>query len=187
MPNIVKEMMIRELSAEIQDAEGMLMVNMSGLTVAETEELRTKLAEQDVPLRMVPNRIAKRALSNRGLDFPDGTLKGNVALSWGGPEAAIHAAKVVNDAPAKKEGRLGYVAGVLEGNILGAEDAAHMAEMPGKDELRAMILGCLSGPARGLVMCLNGNQSGLARVIQAHVDEGGGAPDGGEASTEGDG
>jgi large subunit ribosomal protein L10 len=170
MPNVVKEMMIRELSAELKGAEGMLIVNMSGLTVAETEVLRVKLAANDVPLRMVPNRLARRALADRGLPTPDGMLKGNVALSWGGPEAAIHAAKVVKDAPAQKEGRLSYLGAVLEGNVLGAADAAAMADMPGKNELRSMLLSCLSAPARGLVMCLAGNGAGLARVIQAHVD-----------------
>lgn len=183
MPNVVKEMMIRELTAELQGAEGMLMLSMSGLTVAETEALRVRLAEQNVPLRMVPNRLAKRALAERGFDVPDGIFKGNVGLSWGGPEAAIHAAKVVKDAPAKKDGRLGYAGALLEGNFLGAEDAASMADMPGKDELRAMLLGCLSGPARGLVVCLAGPGSGLARVIQARVDESGA----GETSTEGEG
>ena len=186
MPNVVKEMMIRELSAELKDAEGMLLVNMSGLTVAETEALRVKLAESDVPLRMVPNRLARRALADRGLATPDGMLKGNVALSWGGPEAAIHAAKVVKDAPAKKDGRLSYLGAVLEGNVLGPDDAAAMADMPGKNELRSMLLSCLSAPARGLVMCLAANGAGLARVIQAHVDAGS-ADDAGEASTEGAG
>jgi ribosomal protein L10 len=135
---------------------------------------------------MVPNRLARLALSDRGLTPPAGMLKGNVALSWGGPEAAIHAAKVVKDSPARKDGRLSYAGAVLEGNVLGPEDAASMADMPGKNELRSMILGCLSGPARGLVMCLAGNGAGLARVIQAHVDAAPAGPshDEGPASTE---
>jgi large subunit ribosomal protein L10 len=156
----------------------MLLVNMSGLSVAETEELRCKLAEQDVPLRMIPNRLARLALKERGFEAPVEMLRGNIAVSWGDPEAAIHAAKVVKTAPAKRDGRLSFVGGLLEGNVLGAEEAAHLASIPGRDELRAKILGCLSGPARGLVMCLAGPGGGLARVIQAHVDEGGGVEEG---------
>ena len=179
MPNIVKQMMIRELTEELKDADGLLMLSMKGLTVAETEALRTKLAENEVPLRVVPNRLARLALLERGIETPDGMLHGSVALSWGGPEDAIHAAKAVKDAPARKEGRLGYLGGVLDGSILSAEDAASMADMPGTDELRAMLLGCISGPARGLVVCLDGLGSGLARVLQAHVDQGGEAAESG--------
>lgn len=173
MPNVVKEMMVRELSAELEGAQGLLVIAMGGLTVAETESIRTKLAEARVPLRMVPNRLARLALREHGLEPPEGMLKGNVGLSWGGPEAAIHAAKVVKEAPPRKDGRLAYLGGMLEGNFLVADDAASMADMPSKDDLRAMILGCLAGPARGLVTCLAGPGSGLARVIQAHVDAAG--------------
>ncbi|MEM7311142.1 MAG: 50S ribosomal protein L10 [Planctomycetota bacterium] len=180
MPNVVKNMMVRELTDELKDADGMLLISMGGLTVEETEELRNKLAEQDVPLRMVPNRLTRIALKERGIDAPDDLLKGNVGISWGDAEAAIHAAKVVKEAPAKKDGRLGYRGGLMEGNLLGAEDAALLANMPGRDELRAMILGCLSGPARGIVQCLAGVPGGLARVIQARVDEAGDSPTEGE-------
>ena len=55
-----------------------------------------------------------------------------------------------------------------------ADDAAALAKLPSKDQLRAQILGCLSGPARGLVTVLAGPGSGLARVIQARIDEAGG-------------
>ncbi len=177
MPNVVKQMMVRELSQELKDAQGMLMVAMSGLTVAETEDLRDKLAEGHVPLRMVTNRLARIALKERGLEAPAGFFKGNVALAWGGPEAAIHAAKVMKQAPARKDGRLAYLGGVLEGAFLGAKDAAAMAEMPGKQELRAKIVSCLAGPARGLVTCLAGPGGGLARVLQAHADKGAPEPD----------
>ena len=44
--------------------------------------------------------------------------------------------------------------------------------MPDKDTLRAKILGCISGPAQGLVGVLNGNPSGLARLLQARIDKG---------------
>jgi len=184
MPNVVKQMMMRELNEELKDADGMLVVGLSGLTVKETEDLRNKLAEASVPLRMVPNRLARLALKDRGLDPPAGLFKGNVGISWGGPEAAIHAAKVMKAAPARKDGRLAYLGALLEGNFLDATDAASMAEMPSRDELRSRILGCLSGPARGLVVCLAGNGAGLARVLQARVDKGGGAPEAPEAPAE---
>ena len=173
MPNVVKDMIVREITSELKDAEGMLIVSMSGLTVEQSEDLRTKLAEQDVPLRMVPNRLTRLALKERGIDAPDDLLKGNVAISWGDPEAAIHAAKVVQEAEARKEGKLEFRGGLMEGNLLDAGDAAALAKLPSRDELRAKILGCLSGPARGLVSCLAGPGGGLARVIQARVDEGG--------------
>ena len=174
MPNVVKEMIVRELTDSLKDAEGILMVSMTGLSVAESEDIRNKLAEEDVPLRMVPNRLTRMALKKRGLDPPSEMIAGNVVLAWGDPESAVHAAKVMQAAPARKEGKITFLGGLMEGNLLDADDAAALAKLPSKDQLRAQILGCLSGPARGLVTVLAGPGSGLARVIQARIDEAGG-------------
>ena len=171
MPNVVKQMIVRELSNDLKDAESLLFVSMTGLTVAEAEDLRTKMAEHDVPLRMVPNRLTRLALKELGIEPPSEMLAGNVALSWGGPEETIQAAKLIHQAPPRKEGRLGVLGGFLEGKLLDAEQAGALASLPGHDELRAMLLSCLSGPSRGLVVLLAALPGALARVIQAHVDE----------------
>ena len=73
----------------------------------------------------------------------------------------------------KKDGKLGVRGGLLEGNLLGASDAAALSDVPDRPTLQAKLLGCISGPARGLVTVLDGNQSSLARVIQARIDAGG--------------
>jgi large subunit ribosomal protein L10 len=100
-------------------------------------------------------------------------FKGNVAVAWGNAEAAIGAAKVVSLSKLAKAGKLNVRGGVLEGNLLNANDAAALANVPDRRTLQAMLLGAISGPARGLVTVLDANQSGLARVLQAHIDQAG--------------
>ena len=40
MPNIVNQMVVRELQDEFKEAEGMVLVSFGGLTVEETSEIR---------------------------------------------------------------------------------------------------------------------------------------------------
>jgi len=80
MPNVVKQMMMRELTDALSDAEGLVIVSLAGLTVAETEGLRVSLAEQGVRLRVVRSRLARIALKARGLETPDGMLAGRVTV-----------------------------------------------------------------------------------------------------------
>jgi large subunit ribosomal protein L10 len=61
---------------------------------------------------------------------------------------------------------------MLEGNMLGEADAQALADVPDRDTVNAMILGAISGPARGLVGVLAANPAGLARLLQAKVDKG---------------
>ena len=171
MPNIVNQMVLRELEGALKDSEGVLLFSMDGLTVAENEEFRGSMAEGGVRVRIVRSTLARRALSGKGHEFPDEVFAGSTALTCGSPESTIHAAKVVSDSPLRKEGKLKVKAGVLEGNVLGQEDAMALANLPDKDTVRAMLLGVLSGPARGLATVINGSPSGLARVLQGRADK----------------
>ncbi len=178
MPNMINKMIVRELSEAFGSAQGMVIVNLNGLSAAESEGLRTSLAEQGVSLRVVRNRLARRALHESGIEAPDELLAGSVAMAWGAPEDAINAAKVLAKSEPGRKGKVRFRGGLLEGNMLDASGAAAMAKLPNKDELRAMMLGVLSGPARGVVGLLAAPSSALVRVIQARVDEGGSAAEG---------
>ena len=171
MPNLVNKLVKKDLTREFKDAEGMLLVTFGGLTVQESETLRTKLSEHGVKLSMIRNKLARQVLSERGCEFADGTFVGNTAIAYGGAEAAIHAAKIFTEKDVKKAGKVSLRAGLLSGSVLGAKDAEELADVPDMNTLRSKILGCLSGPARGLVTCLDGNTSGFARLMKARSEQ----------------
>ena len=176
MPNLINEIIVRQLSAEFARAEGMVVVAMTGLTVAQSEGLRDALAERGVRLRMVRNRLARLALAQRGVQASDELFGGNVACAWGSSEDAINVAKIVAKAARsvdpKKRAKIAFRGGFFEGSLIDARGAAALAELPGKNELRAQMLGLLSGPARALATLIAGPGSSLARVLQAKADKG---------------
>ncbi|MEL6713891.1 MAG: 50S ribosomal protein L10 [Planctomycetota bacterium] len=173
MPNLVNKMVVAELQEEFKDAEGMVVVSYAGLTVEENEDLRGKLAEKNVSFRMVRNSLAKKVLADRDIVFPDdAALKGNTGIAYGDAEAAIDAAKVFNEKDVKKAGKVKFKGGVLEGNPLDANGAKALADLPDRATLHAQLLGVIAGPARGLATVINQVPSSVARVIQAHVDDG---------------
>jgi large subunit ribosomal protein L10 len=176
MPNQINEIIVRQLSDDFARAEGMVIVSLTGLTVEETENLREALAEKGVRLRMVRNRLARLALKSRGLEAPEDLFVGSVACAWGSSEATIGVAKIVakavKSADPKKKSKLAFRGGFFEGNLIDARAAEALAGLPGKNEVRAMLLGVLSGPARSLATLLAAPGSSLARVVQARVDKG---------------
>ena len=106
MPNLVNQMLTTEYEREFSAADGMVLVSMAGLTVTESHELRGSMASKGIKLRMVRNKLARRVLAERGLEFPADTLAGNIGIAYGGPEAAIYAAKILTAPEAKKAGKL---------------------------------------------------------------------------------
>jgi large subunit ribosomal protein L10 len=177
MPNLINEIIVRQLSDEFARAEGLVIVSLAGLTVRETEDLRTSLAERGVRLRMVRNRLARLALKNRGMEAGEELFGGNVACAWGSSEDTVKIAKIVADAvrrvDPKKKAKLAFRGGFFEGNLLDAKSAAALAGLPGKEELRATLLGLINGPARSLAVLLSAPGASLARVLQAHATKDG--------------
>lgn len=171
MVSLVKQLISSELETAFDGVEGLVMCSFGGLTVKETEEIRSELAAKGAQFRMVQNSIAKRVLAGKGFEFPEGTLAGNTGIAYGDVEATIGAAKVLHGSPLRKAGKVKIKAGMLENNVLDAADAVQLADIPDADTMRAMILGAISGPARALVGTINAVPGGLARVIQAHADQ----------------
>ena len=67
MPNLVNQMVSRQLEKEIGEVDSMLVVSLDGLTVAETEVFRGDLAKSGVRLRMLRNKLARRVLRRHRL------------------------------------------------------------------------------------------------------------------------
>ena len=88
MPNILNQMVVRELTDTFRESTSMVIVSMSGLTMEENEDLRNSLAEGGAMVHMVRNSLAKRALAEVGVEVPDDVFQGNVAMICGGPEQA---------------------------------------------------------------------------------------------------
>ena len=82
---------------------------------------------------------------------------------------------IFNDKEVKKAKKIQFKAGFMQGEVLDAKDAAALADLPDRDTVNAMLLGVISAPARGIATLINAVPSSVARVLQARVDEGGGA------------
>ena len=177
MPNIINELVSRDLAGMLDGAEGMLFVTYAGLTVAEDESLRTKLNEHGLWLRMVRNSLLRRLLAEQGVELDAAALTGNTGMVACSTEELIKAAKAFSDDQFKalrREGKMAIKAAFFEGEVMGSDGAKALASLPDRDTVNAMLLGVISGPARGLATVINAVPSGLARVLQAHIDSQGG-------------
>jgi large subunit ribosomal protein L10 len=171
MPSLINRLIVQDLAAAFAGAEGLVLVSYGGLTAVENETLRDKLAEKRCELRLVRNALARLVLKQRGHELPEAAFTGNVAIAFGDAEAVIHAAKALTSAETKKLNKVVVRAGVLEGRLLSPADVAELADVPDRVTLQAKLLGCLSGPPRGLVSAMNAVPSALVRVLQARAEQ----------------
>lgn len=165
MPNIIGKLTLEEYAKDLRDMGSCLVIGFDKLTVAQASELRRRLKEEGLYLKIVKNRLARLAFSNAGLELPK--LSGKCGLVFAPEEKAITAARTLRDFGKKaKPASLSVIAGVIEDEVIHGEDAKTIADMPDKDGLRSMLASVLQAPGQGIAVALRELGSSLARCLK---------------------
>jgi large subunit ribosomal protein L10 len=176
MPNLINTCLYAELESDLEQHEGGVFVDFTGISVAEVNELRGKFAQKNVRFRILKNTIAHRVFAKHDIDVT-GVVKGPTGYAYGDVEQAISAAKVLEDLlKANAKSKLKIRGAVFEKTVLDSKDAAALAKLPDRQTMRAMIATATIAPARGLAASVNAVLSGLARCIDQKIQKAGGEP-----------
>lgn len=120
-------------------------------------------------MRVAKNTLTKIAAHGRDITGLDENLVGPTALVFAWEDPA-QPAKVVRNF-ARSSGILSIKSGVMEGEILTAEQIEAIADLPTRDELIAKVVGGVASPIYGLVNVLSGPLRSMAYVLQARKDQ----------------
>ncbi|MEZ5990093.1 MAG: 50S ribosomal protein L10 [Planctomycetota bacterium] len=170
MPNVVVKHAFAEYGQDIEGMGSCLIVSFDKLTVKQSAELRNQFRDRGVRLKVVRNRILKRALGEAGFEVT--AVTGKCGVAFAPEEKAIEAAKLVRDfAKAHKGLALDVLGGIVEGEVIEGPRAGGIADMPDKNTVRSMLLSAIQGPARGLAVALSGLPAGLARCLKQRSEQ----------------
>ena len=164
MPNLeAKKQIVKETEQRLKDAKLVIFTDYRGLTVAEMTDLRNKLRVPGVTYKVVMNTMTEFALQNTGYEEMIQHIEGPNAVLFSN-EDLVGPAKTIFDFIAKYK-KLTVKAGILEGQIVGAEKIKALADLPPREVLVSQVLGTMQAPITSFVYVLNANISGLARVL----------------------
>ena len=162
-----KREIVSELAETLSTAEAVVVAQNNGLAAEEMAALRDQLRESGARARVVKNTLARRALS----DSPFAPLAENLSgpLVYGaGPDPAALAKAFRN--LAKENEKLIVRGGALKNSALNAAGVEALADLPGREQLLAMLAGTMSAPAAKLARTLNEIPSKFARALAAVRD-----------------
>ena len=149
----LKKPVLEEISAQVEGAQCVLLVNYSGLTVAQDTQLRKELREAGVHYKVYKNTLVSRAVEGTQFESLRDVLEGPNAFAISTEDATAPArvlAKFAKTAPA-----LEIKAGVVEGTFYDAEGMKAIAAVPSRDELLGKLLGSIQSPITNLARVLN--------------------------------
>ena len=133
----LKKPVLEEISAQVEGAQCVLLVNYSGLTVAQDTQLRKELREAGVHYKVYKNTLVNRAIEGTEFESLKDVLEGPNAFAVS-TEDATAPARVLAEF-AKKAPSLEIKAGVVEGTYYDAEGMKQIASVPSREVLLSLI------------------------------------------------
>ena len=154
-----------------------VFVDFNGMTVEAVSKLREEFRKSGVEYKVVKNTLVKHALKGHPFSGKlDKVLRGMTGVAWSYEDPSA-AAKVIKTF-ARDNQKLQVKAGLIEGQVLDPTAVAdQLATMPGKNELRAMLLATMQAPAQNFVVQLSAPLQNFAYLLDARRRQQGGADD----------
>ena len=149
----LKQPIVEEIANSVKDAQGVVLVNYSGITVEQDTILRKELREAGVQYKVYKNTMMHRAFEGTACESLAPHLHGTNALAISDTDATAPArilAKFAKTCPA-----LELVAGVVEGNYNDQAGIQAMANIPSREELLGKLLGSIQSPITNFARVLN--------------------------------
>lgn len=165
-----KEQSVLEIKEKLDKASSIYLTDFSGLTVAETNDLRDELFNAKVEYKVLKNTLVKKALEQSENRFNAQSekigefLKGptGIIFAFDDPVSPAKIIKKFFDKGEKPKLKLALVEDVAyEGKQLN-----QLASLQSKPELIASIVGSLHAPISGIVGSINAVIRDLASIVE---------------------
>ena len=162
-----KKAVVAEVSAQVANAQSIIVAEYRGLEVGDITELRAMARDAGIYLRVLKNTLARRAVA--GTPFEELTSQLVGPLIYGISADPVAPAKVLQ-AFAKENDKLVIKAGVMPNYLMDANAVKALASMPSRDELLAKLLGTMQAPIAKFVQTLNEVPGKFVRTLAAVRD-----------------
>lgn len=161
-----KETEVKSLLAKVKTSKGGVFVSYEGLSVADLTNLRKELRAVGISFTMIKKRLLKLVLAQAkiataSLDLKDKNI--SVALS---AVDEVMPARLISQYAQNHEG-VELRGGILEKTLLDEDQVKALANIPGREELLAKLVGSLQSPVSGLVGVLSANLRQFVYVLNA--------------------
>ena len=156
----LKKPVVDEISANLEGAAGVVLVDHCGLTVEQDTQLRKQMREEGIVYKVYKNTMMHRAFEGTACEDLIQHLHGTNALAISDTDATAPArilAKYAKQYPA-----LELVAGIVEGNYNDQAGIQALSQVPSRDELLGKLLGSIQSPI-----------TNFARVLKQIAEAGG--------------
>ena len=168
-PRAEKVAVVNEVRERMEAADGALLTEYRGLTVAELAELRRELTAAGGDYKVYKNTLVRLAVADTPREGMSDLLTGPTAIAFvQGDVSAV--AKALRDF-ARANPHLIVKGGVVGTSVMSAADIEVLADLPSRETLLAQFAGALSAPLQQLAGLVQALPRNLAYGISALLEQ----------------
>ena len=168
MERAEKRELVTDLNGAFKGAGSVVVAHYAGITVAQMNDLRSKMRQAGGTVKVAKNRLARIALQGTESEGISDLFKGQTLVAYS--DDPVAAPKVASDF-AKGNDKLIILGGAMGKTTLNAEGIKALATLPSLDELRGKLVGLIAAPATRIAQIVNAPAGAVARVIGAYAQK----------------
>ena len=150
-----KKQVVSDIVEKLKNAECMMVVSYSGLTVEQVTELRKQCRESDVHYCVLKNRLVNRALQELKIEGMDSLLEGPNAFVFSDKDVTAGPKIISQFIEKNKLTSLEIKGGLMGTEVIDVNTIKGLAATPSREELLGTLVGCLVSPVSALVAVLD--------------------------------
>ena len=166
---------LNEALERVKASDYCFILNYGGLKVSQLSDLRAQLRKAESRALVVKNTYLARIAAELGWPDISAMLAGPTAVVIGQGDVTEVAKALVEFV--KKNQAASLKGATVESAALTVADVEDLSKLPGKDAMRAMLLGMLQAPASSLVRVLNASVCSFLYALKAYEEKLGGGND----------
>jgi large subunit ribosomal protein L10 len=156
---------VADITARLKATSTAVLADYRGMTVGQMRDLRSKLRGGGIEMIVVKNTLARRAAKAAGYEPLNAELVGPIAMLFAVDDVSAPA-RILNEY-IRANRKMVIKAGLLEGQVIGADAVTELADLPSREVLLSRLLGAMQAPLGSLASVLQAPMSKFARTLDA--------------------
>jgi large subunit ribosomal protein L10 len=165
-----KQFLLDEIKEKIEEFESFIVMRYESLNAKNAKEFRREIAKLGGDYEVVRKRVLCKAAGEVGVELTPEDLKGHIGVVFAKEDPAA-ASKTLIEFSKEKGDVFEPLAGRIDGMLCNAQDVKKIAQLPGKNAMRAELLGLFEAPMAQMLATVEALLTSIMHCLENKVNQ----------------